>query len=429
MRLAHIKDRPNDCVAVKTIIKDKVNNSPLVLRREIKILFALDHPNIIRLIEVFEDQKYVHIVTEYCSGGELLDHIVAMGGYSEREAVRLLQKILLAVSNLHHNNICHRDLKPDNFLFEDVSANAELKLIDFGLSKFFDKFDIAELESVVGTPDYVAPEVIRGVYGAKCDIWSVGVIMYVMLSGQLPFWAPNIQQVLHKITSGVYSLTAEVWRNVSPQALDLLRKLLVVDPKKRPSADEALTHPWFTQVPSDVALPLSREVLEHLKNFRVRTKFQCEAYTMIVKYLNVRQIQDLKAAFLALDRARNGYLTADEVKQGLINAGYDVAAHEIEAIMTNVNFKKDGRINYSEFLVATLESKALLDEDAMWSAFNSFDVEKTGRITERGVKEALKRAGRKMSQKDVKAMMTEINAPKQGLSYTDFKQLVRHQTI
>jgi calcium-dependent protein kinase len=234
VRLACLKSRPGELFAVKTMVRKKVTAAEDVLNREIRILFSLDHPNIIRLHEVFEDSKYVHLVTEYCSGGELLDHLVTMGRYSEHQAALFLHKILLAVNNLHLNKVCHRDLKPENFMFEDTTPNAELKLIDFGLAnKFFNSSNHAELGSFVGTPDYVAPEVLQGRYGPKCDMWSVGVMMYVMLSGQFPFAANSVNGVYARVLNGAFSMKSEAWANISLQGVNLLQKLLDVNPAKR----------------------------------------------------------------------------------------------------------------------------------------------------------------------------------------------------
>ena len=427
VRLASLKSRPDALVAVKTMMKKKATTTEDILNREIRILFALDHPNIIRLHEVFEDSKYVHLVTEYCSGGELLDHLVAMGRYSEHQAAHFLHKILLAVNNLHLNNICHRDLKPDNFMFEDTTATAELKLIDFGLAhKFFSKSGHADMGSFVGTPDYVAPEVLQGRYGHKCDMWSVGVIMYVMLSGQLPFSASSVNAVYARILSGDFSTQSEVWGSISQQAINLLQKLLVVDPSKRLSAEEALNHCWFTQSPTS-PLAVCPNILDSLKKYRVRSKFQTEAYAVIVKCLNVAQISDIKETFMALDRGKNGFLSFDEIEEGLTSAGYTVAAHEIDEIIRNADFKKDGRINYSEFLAATLESRAVLDDDVMWSAFNTFDVDSTGFITKANLTEALQRAGRQVSDSHIADIMTEAGAGVEGIDYEAFKRLVKEE--
>jgi calcium-dependent protein kinase len=253
-------------------------------------------------------------------------------------------------------------------------------------------------------------------------------MMYVMLSGQLPFEGDTLHEIFESIAVGTYSLTGEVWRNISPHAIDLLSKLLVLDPEQRLTAEQALSHVWFTHSFANVTLTITREVMDSFKNYRVKSKFQSEAYQIMVKYLDVRQVKDLKAAFMSLDREKNGHLSVEEVQQGLISAGYAVAANEIREIMRNVDFRKDGRINYSEFLAATLESRALLDDDAIWNAFNTFDVDKSGLITEANVKEALRRAGRRMSHCEIREMMREVGAGPVGINYVQFKQLVRQDT-
>ena len=426
VRLGAIKGRSSPYFAIKTIAKRKLKAAKQMLEREIQILFALDHPNVIKLYEVFEDHKYFYLVTEYCSGGELFDRILAMGRYSEVEASRLMQKILLAANNLHQNNVCHRDLKPENFMFESPEADSELKLIDFGLSnKFFFRFGSSELNSFVGTPNYIAPEVLLGRYGAMCDMWSVGVIMYAMLSGRFPFSGETPNDVFARVLSGEFSISSEVWENVSPLAIDLLSKLLTSNPSHRLPADKALAHPWLSQSIPANPLAISRDVIDSLRQYKSRSQFQSEAYAIIVKYLTITHIKDLKDTFMALDREKNGFLTFEEVEQGLLTAGYQMAGHEIEEIILNADFRKDGRINYSEFIAATLDSRALLDEDTVWNAFNFFDVDSSGFITESNVREALKRAGRNLSDRDIKSMMTEVGATSEGIGFEEFKQVVK----
>ena len=425
VRLAARKNDPERFFAIKTIAKNRLNTSKKNLDREVEILFALDHPNVIKLYEVFEDQKYCHFVTEYCSGGELFDRILAMGRYSEVEASRLMQKILLAANNLHQNNVCHRDLKPENFMFESPEADSELKLIDFGLSnKFFFRFGSSELNSFVGTPNYIAPEVLLGRYGAMCDMWSVGVIMYAMLSGRFPFSGETPNDVFARVLSGEFSISSEVWENVSPLAIDLLSKLLTSNPSHRLPADKALAHPWLSQSIPANPLAISRDVIDSLRQYKSRSQFQSEAYAIIVKYLTITHIKDLKDTFMALDREKNGFLTFEEVEQGLLTAGYQMAGHEIEEIILNADFRKDGRINYSEFIAATLDSRALLDEDTVWNAFNFFDVDHSGFITEANMMAALTRAGRQVSESYVKGIMREVGASDSGIAYADFKRVV-----
>jgi calcium-dependent protein kinase len=408
-------------VAIKTIVKEKLRGGIERLEREVHTLFALDHPNIIKLYEVFEDDNYLHLVTEYCSGGELMERLILQGKYPEPEAAHLLQKVFLAVNNLHHNGICHRDLRPQSFLFASHEINAELKLINFGLSnKYCDKSENEQKSKKVRSRYYTAPEVMRGEYGVKCDIWSLGVIMYVMLSGNIPFAGDNSETVLTNIQSGRFDLRDRVWKNISPSGIDFLQKLLVVEPHDRLSAEEALVHPWLFSTSPDTPGIINQGVIESLKQYKPRNLFQTEICAIIVKYLSPCKISTLKATFMALDQGKTGYISLSELKQGLKSAGYDLNSQQIEEILRNADFKKDGRINYSEFLAAT----TLLDEEVLWRAFRLFDVDKSGVITEKNVQEAMKRAGRARGKEEISVMMRAAGASEAGLSYDQFKEVM-----
>lgn len=228
--------------AVKVIMKDKIQTDLKVLKTELESLMATDHPNIIKMYEVYEDTKHIYIVMEYCDGGELFDKIQLKQKFSEPEAARIMYKLLRAVSYLHSLNIIHRDLKPENILFKSKSDDSEIKIIDFGLSK---KCGEAEtMHSVVGTLYYVAPEVLEKKYGHECDIWSLGVILYILLSGRPPFEGQNVE-VFTKIIKAEYDFESKRWKKVSKEAIDLIQKMMEHDKKKRISPVEALNHPWF----------------------------------------------------------------------------------------------------------------------------------------------------------------------------------------
>lgn len=424
VRLATHRTRTTEQVAIKTIVKKKLKQGKDRFEKEIDILSSLDHPNIIKLYSVYEDEQAYHLVTEYCSGGELFTSMAEKGHYLESDAARLMSKILLAVNNLHANSIVHRDLKPENFLFESSGTGAELKLIDFGLSnKFFDKFQFAEMHSMVGTPSYVAPEVIKGSYGGKCDVWSAGVIMYTMLSGSLPFTGPNTNSVLEQILQGNVTYSGEIWTQISAEAKDLLRHILVPDPKQRFSAENALQHRWF-RCNSSILLKIDPVILNSLRGYKARSQFQLEAYWIIAKHLNFGGIQSLKEAFLALDTEKNGFLTFEEVEEGLRRAGFNPASQEIASIMRNTDVVGDGRINYTEFIAATLDFKATLDEEALQSAFQLFDIDNSGFITVEDLKEVLNASGRYMMDGQIGAILREVGTA-EGISFEAFKQIIR----
>lgn len=201
------------------------------------------HPNILQIFDVFEDDDVLSMVIELCQPLTLLDRIVAANGTSipEVEAAGLMKQLLEAVAHCHRLGVAHRDVKPDNVLF---GGGGDLKLADFGSAEWFG--DGRRMSGVVGTPYYVAPEVLMGrEYGEKVDVWSCGVILYIMLSGTPPFYGDSAAEIFEAVIRGNLRFPSRIFRNVSPAAKDLLRKMICRDPSNRISAEQALRHPWF----------------------------------------------------------------------------------------------------------------------------------------------------------------------------------------
>ncbi|KAJ8278718.1 hypothetical protein COCON_G00057840 [Conger conger] len=215
-----------------------------IVRTEIGVLLRLSHPNIIRLKEIFETETEIALILELVTGGELFDRIVERGYYSERDAAHVIKQILEAVAYLHENGVVHRDLKPENLLYADLSLDAPLKIADFGLSKIID--EQVTMKTVCGTPGYCAPEILRGnAYGPEVDMWSVGVILYILLCGFEPFFDPRGDQYMYsRILNCDYEFVSPWWDEVSVNAKDLVSKLIVQDPVKRLTVQQALQHPW-----------------------------------------------------------------------------------------------------------------------------------------------------------------------------------------
>jgi len=229
VRLAHrISDPHVAKYAVKSILKENIKKDVKLLEEELAILTEVDHPNIIKFHETYIDYRYVHIVMELSEGGELFEKIVEMHRFSESQAASLMKKILSSVKHLHEHGICHRDLKPENFLFSDRSEDAEIKLIDFGLSKRFGPNALAthdpllgsvcmedKMHTIVGTPYYVAPEVLMGSYDFECDVWSLGVILFIMLCGYPPFEGDNNKEIFKRVLQQKLEFDPEDWTVVS----------------------------------------------------------------------------------------------------------------------------------------------------------------------------------------------------------------------
>ncbi|KAL7542239.1 hypothetical protein ACHAWF_007123 [Thalassiosira exigua] len=239
--------------AVKSIRKADLKRA--VISREIALLREMKHQNIVELVDVFEDNEYVHLVTDLCEGGELFDRIVQMSSndangapcFEEARAARILRQILTAVSHMHEHGVVHRDIKPENILFETSDEDSPIKIIDFGLSRKHVEGRDSAMKTIVGTPYYIAPEVLRRRYDRSCDLWSVGVIAYILLCGYPPFNGTNSEQTHRAVLRGRYSFPAEEWQGVSREAMDFVVRLLQMDPRRRMTAKEALEHPWIVE--------------------------------------------------------------------------------------------------------------------------------------------------------------------------------------
>jgi len=233
----------NSNFAIKIIQKDSANPDDIaLLYSEIDIMQKLRHPNIISLHEVFEDDKTLYLVLELVTGGELFDQIIGKGTFTETEAAPVVKQILEAVNYMHSNGIAHRDLKPENLLCSGPN-NSIIKVTDFGLSKDFGR---ASMKTSCGTPDYVAPEVLKGAkYDNSVDLWSIGVITYILICGFPPFYGQDEQTVFSKILKCEYSFPAPDWTSKSEDVKDFIASILVLDVHARPSAVEALECPWI----------------------------------------------------------------------------------------------------------------------------------------------------------------------------------------
>jgi serine/threonine protein kinase len=233
--------------AMKSILLEQLGDQSYVdeLRNEIALLRALDHPNIVRAIETFEYRKRIYIVMELCSGGDLYSR----EPYTEIEAARILSSILSAVAYMHSRNVVHRDLKFENVLFSSLSPMSDVKVIDFGLSKVYK--DSRKMADVVGTVYTMAPEVIMGDYTEKADMWSIGVIAFMLLSSSMPFYGKDRVQVIRRILNNKYHFKARRWVSVSQEAKAFVQELLVTEPEDRPDAESALGSAWLNSMRAD----------------------------------------------------------------------------------------------------------------------------------------------------------------------------------
>jgi len=245
--------------AVKIIPKDKIKGKERMLKSEVQILRKMDHPNVVSLYDSYETETHVYLITDLAEGGELFDRILAKGSYVEKDAAVIVNEILDALHYLHQQDIVHRDLKPENILFKTPDPSSELQITDFGLAKIMHDDDY--LKTSCGTPGYIAPEVVQRIgHGKPVDMWALGVITYILLSGYTPFYGETQEDLFTAILDGDYSFDDESWSHISSEAKDFISKLLVLDPEKRMRVEEALLHPWLT-TSSTSNLQLAKEKL------------------------------------------------------------------------------------------------------------------------------------------------------------------------
>ncbi|WKY08660.1 hypothetical protein Q1695_007862 [Nippostrongylus brasiliensis] len=285
--LAECKQEPGHMVAVKCIDKKALKGKEDSLENEIKVLRKLRHPNIVQLYDTFEEKQYVYLVMELVTGGELFDRIVAKGSYTEKDASHLIRQVLHAVSFMHGNGVVHRDLKPENLLYFNQDEDSKIMVSDFGLSKTEDSGVMA---TACGTPGYVAPEVLQQKpYGKAVDVWSIGVIAYILLCGYPPFYDESDANLFAQIIKGEYEFDAPYWDQISDSAKDFISHLMCCDPEQRFTCEQALEHPWIsgnTAYTTDI----HGSVVTHLKKSLARRNWR-KAYNAAAA---IRQLQMLR---------------------------------------------------------------------------------------------------------------------------------------
>ena len=421
--------------AIKTIEKVKLKKDLHMLKRELEILKTLDHPNIVKFYETYQDEKFFHLVMEYCSGGELIDRITENGILDEYETAKIMQKLFSATMYLHDKGICHRDLKPENFLFSDKTADSEIKIIDFGLSKQFHLETVNEtkaMSTVVGTALYVAPEVLRGKYEFVCDEWSLGVIMYILLSGNPPFYGENKGEIFNKVLNGKFTYPENDWKHVNKEAKDLISRLIQPNASKRLSAEKALKHPWFdlmllNESPKRSKHPVDPNIIRNLKNFHIASRFKKEALKVIVNMLNEKEIKNLRETFRLIDKDSSGMISYEELCKAMEDLGYHGSQEELSKLLQALNDSSEANkeINYTEFITASMDKKLYMNRERLWATFKHFDVDNSNFITIKSLKEAMARAGRKLPNSELETWIKEIDTSKDGkISYEEFMEMM-----
>jgi len=436
------KDNPSEKFAVKIILKSSLQGENDVedVKREVRIMEKLrGKSHVVTLDGAFEDKKSVLLVLELCAGGELFDRIISKKHYSEKDAATLVRQMLEVVGACHMNGIIHRDLKPENFLFLGPEDNSELKVTDFGLSTFFRTGQ--RFTEVVGSAYYIAPEVLQRGYGPACDVWSIGVIMYITLCGRPPFFGRTESAVFGNIMKAQSRLEEnfkrEPWPNISKEAKNLLTKMLHVDTHARVTAAQALAHPWVRKDGVAPDVPLDVNVVSSLKEFTGYSKLKQLALRHVAMTYDDNEIRDIRDQFTLMDKDGTGTLTLDEMIQALRNMqqgekGGSIGEDEIKEIVEAMDYDGDGEIDYTEFVTAALHiTQQQRGDKDQWNkrietAFNRIDSDGNGYIDSKELAQELAASGE--SPETIAELIKEYDTDGDGfIDFNEFKSILRNR--
>ena len=421
-------------VAMKKIDKVKENAiDDMEIKNEIEILKKLDHPNIVKIIEFFSTPKAYYIITDFCGCGELYNQIKHQ--YTEGQLAVLFYQVLSGLYYLHTKNIVHRDLKLENILISEIEKDNNtnekyfwVKIIDFGTAKIFEKNK--KEKDVVGSSYYIAPEVLQQNYNEKCDTWSVGVILYMLIVGRAPFDGKSDDEIIENIEKGEFNSKHPKMLNSSDEVQDLVKKLLEVNVKKRLSPSEALKHPWFKKfngksLYSNIDKKTIIIYLNRLRKFEINSKFQQMVLAFIVHNIpNNNESKDILKIFRMFNVNDDGKLTKKELFDGLIKYfNEEEIKKEIEDIFLLLDGANRGFIEYEEFLRATLDQKILLSDENLTYAFNFFDGDGCGKISVEKIKKFF--INDKVSEDVFRSIFHEIDTNEDGeIDYEEFKDMM-----
>jgi calcium-dependent protein kinase len=440
-----------DIRAMKQVTKSKIQDMGK-FQTEIKILSMLDHPNIVRLFEVIEDDKYYNLLEELCTGGELLTR-AQKTELKEKDIARIFYQIISGVAYIHGMGIAHRDLKLENILFSTENPMSPIKIIDFGFSVFMDKnneklkedkkdkdnentdpkkFGFKRLKSKVGTLYYISPEIIKGNYDEKCDIWACGVILYILLAGYPPFSGNTDKEVYNLITNLKYDFDKERWKNISKYAKELIKNMLT-PAKNRFSAKQVLTSKWFEIKLKDNIDENINNILDYrrINKYKNYNKLKKAILTFIASRLSCEESSKLREIFLNMDEDKNGYISFEDFRKYVINE-YDIDdlienEEELKKGFEGVDIDHNNQIDYTEFLAANLDEKIFLKNEKLKEAFRIFDINDNGVIKRDDIIRVLKLEKLENKNELADKIIEENDYDKDGkINFLDFVKIMKN---
>ena len=391
--------------AMKQVEKSKLPDVKY-FKTEIKILSLLDHPNIVRLFEVFEDDKNFYLIMELCHGGNL-ESRMKNNKYKEKAAAVLMEQIVSAVAYCHEKGICHRDLKPQNILFCDENPHSPVKIVDFGISNIFDPsltnlqneikeqtISLKKMDSQIGTIYFMSPEIIKGSYNEKCDIWSLGIMLYYLLCGYPPFVCANESKLIESIVESKLTFPSEDWKNISESAKDLIKKMLCSE-KKRISAKEIMNHKW---IKTKLRKKLEKKItfdFDKLNDYKHFNFFKKLVLLYLASRLKTEESGPIGEIFRKINECKTGMIDFEDFKSFIINNQDNEiiggeSDDEIRKKFLEIDVDRNNKIDFTEFIAANMDKAIFKDKEKLRIAFDAFDIDKNGIINKEDIINILK---------------------------------------
>ena len=429
----------NNLVAMKVIPK-QVDMDNLYIKNEIDILKKLSHPNIVRIFEFYESTNNFYLINEFCDGGELFN-MINKNNFNEQQLSIIFYQVFSGLCYLHENKIFHRDLKPENILIsqkeKDLLTDEEylwIKIIDFGTAKIFEKNK--KERAIVGSAYYIAPEVLNQDYNEKCDTWSVGVILYMFLTGHAPFDGKNNEEIIHSIRTKNLDFLDKKLSKRSPEVTDLVKGLLEKDTKKRLSAKDALNHIWFKTFNGRKLFQNFKQkdiepYIDNLFNYTFHSKIQQLVIAFLVHNLpSTNSSTNILKLYRFFNDSGDCKLTKEESIKGLSNYrdSLEVAEkvdHLFLLLDSDNNGYIDGYIEFEEFLRACIDKKELLKEEYLKYAYKFMDKENKGNLTVQDVNNLFCEGSNKLFEIAISKDISDVDEDGDGnINFQEFKKLM-----
>lgn len=420
--------KTGELYAIKSLDKAHPEYNDADVRNEVAVLCRVcDHPNIATLYEVYEDAEHVYLVQEACLGGELFDLVIERKHFTEGDAARVASVLISILAHCHARGVLHRDIKPENFLLKNIVPEdgrcdgSDIRAVDFGLSVIVDDIDTNTITNdIVGSSYYIAPEILAGQpYTAAADAWSLGVVVFILISGYPPFWGSSDAIIYDRIQHQELDMGYEPWNTaaVSPEASDFVRRLLTQkDPVQRMTCAQAASHPWLankgTAREGDDDPPLHPSIVDRLRAFTRENRLTCLLMTLVAHHLSDAGIQELRQTFYEMDTDDDGLVSVADITKALQKVGVDTKGQSIHELVEglDVGHNHAGHVNVDEFLAAAIDRKKVFTKTTVAAVFKRLDTSGSGMLSMEALSRALADCGIPIQQNTLRTMMAREGA-------------------